>query len=187
MTKKHFTIPSAIALCLAFVLFTGCIDRSGNVVLSPSPTVSPSTADLAPVSPSLTPLLQEAPEIDSNTIPEPMDNDNAAQNSQSAQLEEARTLSAAAENILGIEEAAVVVTDDKKCIVALKLKTGTALDSNIQNEIATVANKDTQYRITADKTIFEKIKTLEQGMETGKSVTFDEVKDAWDKIQIASK
>lgn len=180
----------SILLIVTFGVLAGCEYTADYVPSSPSPSLLPISDSNRMLSPDASNYLQVSPGPDADRFffPEPFDTYESSEtkNSQSSQLEEAKTIFTAAKSIAEVQDAAVVVTDDKKCFVALQLRVGTTIDHEIQNKIIAAKAKETQIRITSDRKIYEKIKVLEYQKQIGKSVSFDELEAYWDKMQIAS-
>lgn len=175
MNKKSLYKPLLALAVLCAALISGC---AGGTPRSPYPT----TTVTVPPDVTLPPIDSILP-TDPNGLPD----DAAAQNAQSAQLEQAQTLAWAAERLAGVSDAAAVVTDDGRCLVALKLSPNAKLNTSLRKKIAVSMARGYLLRITDDRVAFEKIAALQKSMATGKSVSYDEIKAEWDKIQIAEE
>lgn len=183
--KSGTQIALALILCVVLLVLTAC--ANGGTSNSPSPEASP-TAEPLPavtvtVSPEITPSGENAPGAVTEATPAPLESSGTTTNKQSPLVEEAVTITAVAEKIKGIEDAAAVVTDDKKCVVALKLKPDAALDESIRNQIKAAASEGTDVRVTADAALYDQITKLEKEVQNGKTISFEEVKAAWEKIK----
>lgn len=189
MSKKFMASKKSIALVLVLVpcwilmILTACAAPLPSPANSPAVKESPPPTATVTVSPEITPSGENAPGAVTEATAVPLESPGLTGNAQSPMIEEAVKISVAAKKIEGVEQVAAIVTEDQECVVALKIKPKTALDDSMKNQIMAAAGGDTKVKITADEAVFEQISKLEKELQSGKSISFEEVKAVWQKIK----